>query len=127
MYVDKNSVIIDNINMGTYLVEVKTGFHKLWGKDSGRNLAGSQSGTFIGVFPKLTLFFRKLTRSEVELLAPVLDSAFQSTQYYDPNKKAKITRPTYSGDWVLDNKSIITENQKAEGFEWSVISTKKRV
>lgn len=88
---------------------------------------GTQSGTLIGIFPKITLQFRKLTKSEVELLAPILDSAYQTTRYYDPNKKAMVTMSTYSGDWVLSNKSIIDENRKAEGFDWSVISTRKRV
>lgn len=126
MFVDKDSIVISSINMGQYLVEAKYGYYKQWGKDSGRNLAGEMSGTFIGVFPKITMQFRKLTKSEVELLAPILDSSFQSTTYYDPNKKNNITMDTYSGDWVLDNKSIITENEKAEGFTWSVISVRKR-
>lgn len=127
MFIDKDSIIINNVSMGQYLVEAKFGYNKLWSSDSGRNLAGTQSGTLIGIFPKITLQFRKLTKSEVELLAPILDSAYQTTRYYDPNKKAMVTMSTYSGDWVLSNKSIIDENRKAEGFDWSVISTRKRV
>ncbi len=126
MFIDKNSIIINGINMGGYILDAKFGYYKLWGKDSGRNLAGSNSGTLRGIFPKITLQFRKLTREEVELLAPTLDSAFQNTQYYDPNKRQKITISTYSGDWVLQNKSIIDENHKNEGFEWSVISNNRR-
>lgn len=125
MFINKNSIKINNINMGQYILSAKYGYNKLWA-DNGRNLAGSMTGTFVGVFPKITLQFRKLKRSEVELLAPILDSAFQTTEYYDPNKQAQTSMDTYSGDWVLENKSIITENQKAEGFEWSVISIKKR-
>lgn len=127
MFVNKNSITINGVNMGQYIVEAKYGFNKLWSNDSGRNLAGSMIGTLVGIFPKITLQFRKLTKSEVELLAPILDSAYQTTRYYDPNKKAMVTMSTYSGDWVLSNKSIIDENRKAEGFDWSVISTRKRV
>lgn len=127
MFIDKNSIIINNVNMGQYILEARYGFHKLFDNKSGRNLAGSMIGTLVGIFPKITLQFRKLTRSEVELLAPILDSAYQTTKYYDPNKKQTITMSTYSGDWVLSNKSIIDENRKAEGFDWSVISTRKRV
>lgn len=127
MFVNKNSIVINGVNMGQYIVEAKYGFNKLWSNDSGRNLAGSMIGTLVGIFPKITLQFRKLTKSEVELLAPILDSAYQTTRYYDPNKKAMVTMSTYSGDWVLSNKSIIDENRKAEGFDWSVISTRKRV
>lgn len=127
MFIDKNSIIINGISMGQYILEAKYGFHKLFDKKTGRNLAGSMMGTMVGIFPKITLQFRKLTKSEVELLAPILDSAYQTTTYYDPNKRANVTMSTYSGDWVLSNKSIIDENRKSEGFDWSVISTRKRV
>lgn len=126
MFIDNDSIVINNVSIGRYILSAKYGYYKLWGKDSGRNLAGTQSGTLLGIFPKITLQFRKLTKSEVELLAPILDSAYQSTTYYDANKQTNITMDTYSGDWVLENKSIISENQKANGFEWSVISVRKR-
>lgn len=126
MFIDANSIVINEINMGQYLVSAKFGYHKLFGKDFGRNLLGSNSGTFIGIFPKLTLQFRKLTREEVEYLAPTLDSAFQLTTYYDPELKRMNTISTYSSDWVLENKNIINENHKNEGFEWSVVSNNRR-
>ena len=112
--------------MGPYLLEAKFGYHKLWANDSGRNLAGSQSGTLLGIFPKITMQFRQLTKSEVELLAPIFDSAYQTTIYYDPNKKASTTMTTYSGDWELSNKNFIDEASTNESFNWAIISTKKR-
>lgn len=42
MYVDKDSVIIENINMGQYLTQADFEYNKLWSSDSGRNLAGTQ-------------------------------------------------------------------------------------
>ena len=39
MFIDKNSIIINGVSMGQYLVEAKYGYNKLWGEDSGRNLA----------------------------------------------------------------------------------------
>lgn len=39
MYIDKNSLIIDGINMGQYITQVEFGYNKLWASDSGRNLA----------------------------------------------------------------------------------------
>lgn len=47
MYVDKNSVIINNINMGKYLTQADFEYNKLWSSDSGRNLAGTQKGTLV--------------------------------------------------------------------------------
>ena len=43
MYVDKNSVIIDGINMGDYLIQAEFDYNKLWSSDSGRNLAGKMT------------------------------------------------------------------------------------
>lgn len=126
MFVDKNSIIINGVSMGQYLVEAKYGFNKLWSSDSGRNLAGTQSGTLIGIFPKLILQFRKLTKAELEIITPILDSARQTTTYYDPNKKTNVTMATYSGDYEVTNKSIISGNAKNEGFSCSFIAVKKR-
>ena len=126
MFIDKNSLIVNNINLGNYIVEARYGYNKLWSSDSGRNLAGTQSGTLIGIFPKIIVQFRKLTQAELETLAPVLDSARQTVQYYDPNKKAMTTMTTYTGDYEIVNKGIIG-HIKNEGFQISFISTKRRV
>ena len=45
MFVNKDSIIINNISMGQYLVQADYEYNKLWGNDSGRNLAGEQTGT----------------------------------------------------------------------------------
>lgn len=127
MFVDKNSIIINGINMGQYIVEAKYGFNKLWSSDSGRSLSGAMSGTLIGIFPKLTLQFRKLTKSELEIIVPILDSARQTVTYYDPNKKQNVTMTTYSSDYEITNRYIIGNNRKNLGFSCSFISTKKRV
>lgn len=130
MFIDVNSIQVivgsTTYNLKTYLLEAKYGYHKLWGDDTGRNLAGTFSGTFKGVYPKITLQFRKLTKAEAEYLAPMLDSPYQSVRYYDANKKAYITMQTYSNDWEMTNKNIINSNKKAEGFSWALISRRKR-
>ena len=112
--------------MGQYLVQAQFGYHKLWSEDSGRNLAGTQSGTLIGIFPKLILQFRKLTQTELETIIPILDNARQSVTYYDPNKKAQTTMTTYTGDYEIVNKTIINGNRKNEGFSVSFISVSRR-
>ena len=125
MYINKDSLIVNNINLGQYILEAKYSYNKLWSSDSGRNLAGTQSGTLIGIFPKITVQFRKLTQAELETLAPILDSARQTVKYYDPNKKAMTTMTTYTGDYEIDNKGIIG-HVKNEGFQVSFISVKRR-
>jgi len=126
MFLNKNSIIINGISMGQYLVEAKYQYNKLWSSDSGRNLAGVQSGTLIGIFPKLILQFRKLTQAELETLAPIFDSAYQTTTYYDPFKKANTTITTYTGDYEISNKYFVGQT-KNEGFSLSFIAVSKRV
>lgn len=126
MFIDKDSIKVDGVSMGPYLVEAKFGYNKLWASDSGRNLAGAMTGTLIGIFPKITLQFRKLTKSELEIIVPLLDKASQSVRYYDPKKKAYVTMDTYTGDYEIVDKNIITGNVKNEGFSCSFIARKKR-
>lgn len=123
MFIDKDSIIINNISIGQYIVEAKFSYPKLWANDSGRNLAGKMTGTLIGIFPKLVLQFRPLTRKELNTIAPILDSARQTVTYYDANKNQNVTMETYTGDWEITNKNI-GENK---GFSCSFISTEKRV
>lgn len=125
MFINKDSLIVNGINLGRYIVQATYSYNKLWSSDSGRNLAGEQSGTLVGIFPKIVVQFRKLTQTELEDLAPVLDSARQTVQYYDPNKKEMTTMTTYTGDYEVVNKGIIG-HVKNEGFQISFIATKRR-
>ena len=122
MYVNKDSVIINGVSMGQYIVEAKFSYPKLWASDSGRNLAGKMTGTLIGIFPKIILQFRPLTKEELNIIAPILDSANQTVTYYDPKENKDITMTTYTGDWELTNNNL-NQNQ---GFSCSFISVEKR-
>lgn len=127
MFIDNESLIIDGISMGEYITEVEYGYNKLWASDSGRNLAGTQSGTLIGIFPKLKVNFRKLTKQELELIAPILDKPTQLVTYYDPVLKRNYTMSTYTGDWATLNRNTFENVAKAnESFSISFISRKKR-
>ena len=68
MFIDKDSIMINNVSFGQYILSAKYGYHKLWASDTGRNLAGVNTGTLIGIFPKITLQFRKLTKTELEAM-----------------------------------------------------------
>ena len=132
MFIDKDSIQVKTssmenyISLGQYLVEVKFDFNKLWSPDSGRNLAGKQSGTLTGIFPKIVCEFGRLTQAQLETLAPILDSPRQSLKYYDPTKQATVTLDTYTGDYEITNKHIISNNATNEGFSVSFIAIEKR-
>ena len=51
MFIDANSIRLNNISMGQYLLSAKYEFNKLWGSDTGRNLKGKYTGTLVGIFP----------------------------------------------------------------------------
>lgn len=125
MFIDKDSLIINGINIGKYATNVQYGYNKLWSSNSGRNLAGTQSGTLVGIFPKIIVTFKKLSRVELENIAQVLDSPSQTVQYYDPYKKQMVSMSTYTGDWTVDNKGIISKKRN-ESFSISFISRSKR-
>ncbi len=121
MFVDKDSVIIDNISMGKYLVKVLFGYHKIWSEDSGRTLSFKHIGTLGGIFPKLTLFFRSLSNEELKLLAPILDRENQTVTYDDPVKNRR-PMTTYSGDWEIEYENM----GRGKPFTCAFIATEKR-
>lgn len=123
MLLDKNTLIINGIKFAQYLIEATINFNKLWDEDTGRSLSGDFNGTLNGIYPSFELTFRRLTKQEIELLAPIFDSATQSLTYYDPFKKANVTLQTYSSDWGMKFKHI----GRAEGIKIKFISRKKRV
>lgn len=127
MFLDKNSIIIDGVNFGPYLVDAEYQYNKLWASDTGRNLAGTMSGTLVGIFPKFVLQFRQLTKAEFEYIVPILDKAIQNFTYYDPNKKQTITIQTYTGDYKIKNKNTIQNVDANESFSCSFIAIDKRV
>lgn len=122
MYIDKDSLIIEGVNMGTYVTEVKFGYHKLWDSDSGRNMAKETTGSF-DIFPKITTSFKKLNQEEMEIISPILNKDTQNVTYYDPDLKEKTTMKTYVGDWEFVQKCL----ELAEPFSAAFISRKRRV
>ena len=124
MFINTNALVINGVSMGQYLLQAKYEYNKLWGSDTGRNLAGTFSGTLTGIYPKIILTFRKLTQAEMNIIAPILDSGTQTLTYYDPTLNRNVTLSTYTGDWSYENKRVV---QKNESFECSFISRRKRV
>ena len=124
MFINKDAITVNNISFGQYLLSAKYEHNKLWGTDTGRNLAGDFSGTLTGIYPKIIMTFRRLTKSEMNIVAPILDSATQTVTYYDPATNSNITMETYTGDWSYENRNIVTKNSS---FECSFIAIGKRV
>lgn len=61
--------------------------------------------------------------AEMNIIAPILDSANQTLTYYDTTTNSTKTLSTYTGDWSYKNDRIATKN---ESFECSFISRERR-
>ena len=123
MFLNKDSIRLNNISMGQYLLSAKYEYNKLWGSDTGRNLKGKFSGTLVGIFPKITLTFRKLSQAEMNIIAPILDSGSQNLTYYDPSTNSNKTIVTYTGDWGYENRQIVEKNSS---FNCTFIARERR-
>lgn len=119
---DVNSIVINDVKMAPYIVNAKFGWHKLWGKQSGRNLAQSVVGTF-NIFPKITLTYRKLNKSEIEMMLPILNAQEQTVRYYDPDLKRQNSISTYTGDVEYAQNRI----GKIKNFDVAFVSRVRRV
>lgn len=126
MFINKDSIMVNNVSLGQYITEAKYGYNKLYASDSGRNLQGEMVATLVGIFPKIIVQFRPLTKAELEVITPILDAANQTFTYYDPTKRQSVTMTTYTGDYEVTNKHIISGMDKNDGFSVSFIATKKR-
>ena len=113
MLIPAQGVKVNNTAYGKYITNAKFGYHKLWGKGSGRNLAQSVTGSF-SIFPKITVSHRKLSQAELETILPVLNSQSQSITYYDPDLHRQNTISSYTNDVEYNQSKIGT----VTSFKW---------
>lgn len=121
--VDKDSIKIDGVSMGNYLTGVVVGYYKLWSSDSGRNMAGTNTGTLLGIFPKLQLTFRSLTDLELSNILKLVNKPNMTLTYWDTQLQKEVSLSCYAGDVETPVKKL----GKYSGFSVSIISNKKRV
>lgn len=123
MLIDKDSLIIDGVKMAQYLTQAKFGYHKIWGKDTGRSLSGDNSGTLKGIYPKITMTFRKLKEDELKIILALFNKAENKVTFYNPDLEKKIVNMScYSNDQEYDQEYL----GKVQGYSCAVISNKKR-
>lgn len=123
MLIDKESLIIDGVKMAQYITEAKFGYHKIWGNDAGRALSGDNSGTLKGIYPKITMTFRRLSVEEIGTVLSLFNKAENKVTFYNPDIKKKIVDMScYSNDQEYNQKYL----GKSEGYSSAVIANKKR-
>lgn len=123
MIINKDSLIIDGVKMAQYITNAKFGYHKIWGKDTGRALSGDNSGTLKGIYPKITMTFRKLNENEVGTILSLFNRAENKVTFYNPDlKKTIYNMSCYSDDQEMDQKYL----GRIDSYSSAVISNKKR-
>lgn len=123
MLIDKNSLIIDNVKMAQYITSVHWGYHKIWSSKSGRNMAGTNSGSLVGIFPKITMKFRKLNDTDLGTVLALFNKAENKVSCYNPDVGRVVSNMSfYSNDQEFDQKYL----GKIEGYSCAVISNKSR-
>ena len=123
MFIDKDSLIINNINMSKYILEATYGFYDTWSSDSGYNtLSGDFNGTFKGTYPKITVKFAKsLTIDDIKMLTKTIFRTVYKTITYDDPDGTRKTIKTHKGDLSIRFSGI---NRK-DGFNYEFVGNNK--
>lgn len=122
MFISKDSLIINNINMSKYITEATFGFYDTWSSDTGYNtLSGNFTGTFKGTYPKITVRFAKsLSIDDLKILTnSIFRTSIQSITYDDLDGTKK-TIDTHKGDLALKFTGI----NKKDGFTYDFVGNK---
>lgn len=104
MYISKDSLIINNINVGKYITEATFGFYDTWSSDTGFNtLSGNFVGTFKGTYPKITIKFAKsLSIDDLKILTTSIFRTTSQTIVYDDPDGTRKTITTHKGDLAIE-------------------------
>lgn len=118
MFISKDSLTINGISMGDYLIDnVGYGFFDTWSSDAGYTLSNRFVGTFKGTIPKFTLKFKPLTPNQITYLTNnIFRNPIQTVVYDDPDGTRR-TITTHKGDLQLDFYYI----NKSKSFTYELV------
>ena len=83
----------------TCILNYKVTRQKLWGEDTGRNMAGTMEGTLIGNFPTLALEIEPTEDTEMAELENILDTSSIDVIYWNNKYNCFCEGDFYSGDY----------------------------
>ena len=107
------------------LIKYETGYNKLWASDSGRDMAGENKGTLIGIYPKLQVEVGSYTEEEMSRFLKEVNKAELMISWYDAETKATaINISYYINDFTISLKN--TRTMKYNSFSFNLIPNKKR-
>lgn len=106
------------------IVEYQATAPKLWSSDTGRDLAGNNKGTLIGIFTKISVTTGILTDSEYRSLATELDKASITVQYYDSGTGHILEENMYAND--RQHKLLSSKRLMNDGLTFNLIANRKK-
>lgn len=106
------------------IINYNVQYNKLWGEDSGRNLAGEMMATLTGIFPKITLNIGTVNEDEMAWFLAKANKAKIVVEWYDAEIKGMRTADFYSNDITTELKN--SKKMIYNGFSWNVIPIKRR-
>lgn len=97
---------------------------KLWGSDTGRSMTGSNRGTLLGIFPKLSITLLPMTEDDMQTIIKLTDQAATTVKYYDTVSKTDKSNSFYFGDvqWEVVEANIM----RFGSVDFSVIANERR-
>lgn len=99
-------------------------YEKLWGSDSGRNIAGDMKATLVGIFPKIYLKIGTTNENEMAWFLSKANKAVITVEWYDGEIKGTRTSQFYSNNLKATLKS--KRRMEYSSFEWNIIPLRKR-
>lgn len=106
------------------IINYNVQYNKLWGEDSGRNLAGEMMATLTGIFPKITLNIGTVNEDEMAWFLAKANKAKIVVEWYDAEIKGMRTADFYSNDITTELKN--SKKMIYNGFSWNIIPIKRR-
>ena len=117
MYIDKDSLIINGINMGSYITEATFSYNDTWSSDTGYTLSNKFVGEFKGTIPKITVKFGSLNVEQIKTLATSIFKTVTQTVEFIDMTGTKRTINTHKGDLTLKFMKL----KKASGFSYEFV------
>lgn len=107
------------------LTKYETSYNKLWASDSGRDMAGNNKGTLIGIYPKIQVEVGSYTEEEMSRFLKETNKAELLVSWYDAETKEQAVNISYySNDITVSLKN--TKTMKYNAFSFNLIPNKKR-
>lgn len=130
---EPNVLVIGTTSSGTggvdisHLSSYRVLYPKLWSSDSGRNMAGDNKATLIGIFTKLQVEImpNKLNAQTLTAILNVLNSASVYCKYFDIQTQSLRTESFYFGD--IETELVNALTNKTQIAKFSIIGNKRRV